>query len=57
MVRKRVLRLLEAIVQRGRVDLGEMFGYFALAPPFAAQLKPPLTSRQSGLTLWQTWGE
>ena len=42
-VRERVLQLLEAIVQRGRVDLGETFGYFALALSFIAQLRPTLT--------------
>jgi len=43
-VYERVLQLLETIVQRGRVDLGETFGYFALASSFIAQLKPTLTS-------------
>ena len=43
-VHERVLQLLEAIVQRGRVDLGEIFGYFALASSFIARLKPTLTS-------------
>jgi len=42
-VRERVLQLLEAIVQRGRVDLGETFGYFALALSFIARPKPTLT--------------
>jgi len=57
MVHKRVIQLLEAIVQRGRVDLSEMLGYFALASPFTAQLEHPLISHQSGLTSWQTWRE
>ena len=43
-VYERVLQLLEAIVQRGRVDLSESFGYFALASSFIAQLEPMLTS-------------
>jgi len=42
-VRERVLQLLEAILQRGRVDLGETFGYFALASSFIVRLKPTLT--------------
>ena len=43
-VHERVLQLLEAIVQRGRVDLGENFGYFALASSFIVRLKSTLTS-------------
>ena len=44
MVHKRVSQLLEEIVQRGRVDLGEMFGYFALVSSFITQLELTLTS-------------
>lgn len=33
-VHQRILELLDVIVQRGRVDLSEMFGYFTSAPPF-----------------------
>jgi len=43
-VYERVLQLLEVIVQRGRVDLSETFGYFALASFFVARLVPTLTS-------------
>ena len=32
-VHKRVVQLLEAIVQRGRFDLGEMFSNFTLVNP------------------------
>ena len=35
-VHERVLQLLETILQRGRVDLGESFGYFALVSFFVA---------------------
>ena len=53
-VHERVSQLLETIVQRGRVDLGEIFGYFALVSSFIVWLRPMLTSSQPGLTLWQT---
>ena len=44
-IHKRVEQLLEAIVQRGRFDLAEMFGNSALVSSFIARPKPILTSR------------
>ena len=43
-VYQRVSQLLEVIVERSRVDLGEKFGYFALASSPIVQLKHALTS-------------
>ena len=50
MVHKRVLELLETIVQRGQVDLCEMFGYFTSVPS-SAPSNPILTLFRLGLTL------
>ena len=44
-VHKRVVQLLEEIVQRGRFDLAEMFSNSALVSSFIAPPKPMLTSR------------
>jgi len=44
-IHKRVEQLLEAIVQRGRFDLAEMFSRSALVSSFISRSKPILTSR------------
>lgn len=36
MVHERILELLEMVLQRGQVDLCELFGYLTLVPSFFA---------------------
>ena len=43
MVHKRIIQLLEVLVQRGHIDLAELLGYFTFVSPFNAHSKPSLT--------------
>ena len=42
-VHKKVVQLLRVIIQRGQVDLSQLFCYFALVPSRIDRLKLPLT--------------
>ena len=57
LVHKRVIQLSEALVQRGRVDLAELIGYFAFVPFSIIRSKTSVTPSQTDLTSWQTWGK
>ena len=43
MVHKRIIQMIEVLVQRGHIDLAELLGYFTFVSPFIAHLRPSLT--------------
>lgn len=55
LVHKRVAQLSEVLVQRGCVDLAELFDYFAFVSSFIVYQK--LITSKTDSTSWRTWGK